>query len=213
MFRKAAVAAGLSLAFASAQVQAKGFEALLQGDYAFTGEASCLISPDGFNSNHTPIEKLPGTKTPARFPRISSLSVTGVRTFNGDGTGTLKARVVSISHPFVLPSLAIYERGGVHSLDIWSSFTYTVTADLKVLITTPEVNGKILTGENAGGTTRFTIPPFEGFVSQDHRSVTLAHEEPGIEAHEFFKANGDLAGTDSRICHRSRVLLERKGGK
>jgi len=37
MLRKAAVVAGLSLAFAVSTVQTKGFEALLKGDYAFNG--------------------------------------------------------------------------------------------------------------------------------------------------------------------------------
>lgn len=213
MLRKAAITAGLSLAFAGASVQAKGFEALLKGDYAFTGESSCLVSPDGFDGDQTPVDTLPGTSTPARFPYVTSMSVHGVRTFNGDGTGTVRARVVSMNHPYALPpSLPLrpnpfFNRGGVSSVDIWSEFTYTVTPDLKVLISTPRVDGQILSGPRAGQAMWFTVPPFQGFLSDDHRSLTVAHDVPGVEVHYFTDAQ------DYRICHRSRILLERKTSK
>jgi len=62
---------------------------LLNGDYAFTGEASCLVSNTGFNTDLMPQD--------GRF--VVSFSVHGVRTFNGDGTGTLQGRSVGVTHP------------------------------------------------------------------------------------------------------------------
>jgi hypothetical protein len=136
-----------------------------------------------------------------------------VRTFNGDGTGTLVARVISISHPFTVPanpmvpgSMPQFNRGSVSSLEIQSAFTYTVTPDLRLEIVTPVVTGTVLTGPRQGQTVSFTaIPRFHGFISDHLRSLTLAHEEPGVEIHTF--SNGD---SDQRMCHRSRVLHERK---
>ncbi len=214
MLRKAAVAAGLSLAFAGASVQAKGFEALLKGDYAFTGEATCLVSPGGFDGDLTPVD---GATAP--FPRIASFSVQGVRTFNGDGTGSVAARIVTLSHPFALPPNpdtgrpAIYERGGASTVDITSDFTYTVTPDLEVEINTPLLTGKVLTGGRAGQTLEVTqLPVFHGFVSHNLRSITLAHDVAAVEVHKFKNDTGTVLASDSRICHRSRVFLERKGG-
>jgi hypothetical protein len=62
---------------------------LLQGDYAFTGEVTCLVaSPSGFNADLTPQEER----------LIHSASVHGVQTSNWDGTGTVQSRSVSVTH-------------------------------------------------------------------------------------------------------------------
>jgi hypothetical protein len=185
--------------------QARDYERLLKGDYAFAGEAVCLISINGFNPDLTPVGP------PAPFPQILSFSVQGVRTFNGDGTGTVTARVMSISHPFALPTspTPVFNRGAAASVDIESDFTYTVSPDLKVSITTPVINGTVLTGPRAGQTQTITnLPEFTGYISEDLQSLTLAHEVPGIEIHTF--SNGD---SSQRICHRARILHERKSNK
>src|SRR5262245_19116511 len=85
---------------------------LLHGDYAFTGEGTCLVAlPPGFNPDLTPID--------GRF--TSSSSTQGIRTFNGDGTGTVQSRSVSVTHPDTPVTL-----GGASSSDFQASFTYTV---------------------------------------------------------------------------------------
>jgi hypothetical protein len=64
----------------AANAQGQGVNQLLRGTYAFSGEATCLVSPtNGFNPDLTPTNPL------GRF--VASFSVQGVRTFNGDGTG------------------------------------------------------------------------------------------------------------------------------
>jgi len=130
---------------------------LLNGDYAFTGEASCL-------TDLTPQD--------GRF--VVSFSVHGVRTFNGDGTGTLKGRSVGFS-------------GGAFSNDFQALFTYDVESDGTFTTqVTGQLTGKELTGERAGQT--FTIdhfPELSGQISQDHKSLTLASdaatEEDAVE--------------------------------
>ena len=133
---------------------------LLNGDYAFTGEASCLVSNTGFNTDLTPQD--------GRF--VVSFSVHGVRTFNGDGTGTLKGRSVGFS-------------GGAFSSDFQASFTYDVASDGTFTTqVTGQLTGKELTGERAGQT--FTIdhfPELSGQISQDHKSLTLASDAPTEE--------------------------------
>src|SRR5262245_43075886 len=75
----------------------------LKGVYAFTGTAGCLVSASnptgqaggpsagGFNSD---LEPVPGARMWSQ-----SFSVEGVRTFNGDGTGTIKGTSVSVTVP------------------------------------------------------------------------------------------------------------------
>ncbi len=205
MVRKLSVVAGVALAFAGASVQAKDFEALLKGDYAFSGEATCLVSVGGFDADLTPVD------APAPFPRVQSFSVNGIRTFNGDGTGRVVARVVTLAHPFALPTAPtpIFNRGGAGSIDIESDFTYTVTPALEVVVQTPLVTGTVLTGTRAGQTMAITnLPLFQGNLSANRQGLTLAHNEPGVEHHAF--SNGD---SDFRICHRSRIFLERRTSK
>ena len=165
---------------------------LLQGDYVFAGEATCLVAlPPGFNADLTPKD--------GRF--TVSFSVQGVRTFNGDGTGTLHGRAVSLSHPDTPVVL-----GGAGSSDFQASFTYNVAPDRTV---TTELSGPLtgteLTGARASQT--FTIdnfPPLRGLISQDHKSLTLASEEPVVEVITF---SGGPNPVQPRICHRSRILL------
>lgn len=205
----------------SGAAEAKNFNHLLRGDYAFSGEATCLVSPNrvdpttgelipgGFNTNLTPFGP------PAAFPFVISFSIQGIRTFNGDGTGSVVARIVSISHPSAVPSPVVspytpfFNRGGATSGDIQATFTYEVAPDLTFTIQTPVVNGQLDSGTRAGQTVTITnIPDFLGKISGDHHTLTLAHELPAVETHTF--SNGDVS---KEICHRSRILLELKGGK
>ena len=101
----------------SGVADAQGLNHILRGTYAFTGEGACLVSPTGgFNPDLTP------TNPAGRF--VISFSVQGVRIFNGDGTGTLSGRAVSITHSDVAAVL-----GGASSNDFQASFTYNVVPD------------------------------------------------------------------------------------
>ncbi len=63
---------------------------LLKGQYGYTGSASCLLSPFGFNSR---FEVVDGNS------RSNSSNVEGIRTFNGDGTGTDKSTTLTLAVP------------------------------------------------------------------------------------------------------------------
>jgi hypothetical protein len=173
----------------SGNAQGQGLNQLLKGHYAFSGEGTCIVSPtDGFNPDLTPIDPV------GRF--VVSFSVQGVRTFNGDGTGTMRARTVNITHSDVAAVL-----GGGSSTNIVSSFTYQFAADgtVSTLLSAP-LTGTVLTGPRTGQT--FTIDqfPLSGLVSKDRRTLTLASVTPAVEVVTY--SNGDV---QHRLCHRSRI--------
>jgi hypothetical protein len=160
----------------------------LQGDYAFTGEGSCLSSVSGFNANLTPAGPSFG----------EAFSVQGVRTFNGDGTGTIHDAVsVSTVIPAGTPQAV--------AASFEASFTYVVAAnDTYTTALDGPLTGTFLSGPRAGQT--FTVVGFtlSGRIAEDRKSATLASPTTEIETQTL---------SDSivfRICSRSRVLLKIK---
>jgi len=174
----------LILVWAAVAAADPGNPKRLHGDYAFTGEATCITSPLGFDPDLTP----KGTYF------ITWFSVQGVWTFNGDGTGTREGRAVSvIGAPFP----------GASSQDFQAPFTYVVgpNGTFTTALSSP-LTGMVLTGTRAGQT--FTIDQIQltGIISKDKKSLTIAADEPQIETVTY--SDGTV---HPRICHRSRVLL------
>jgi hypothetical protein len=181
----------------------------LKGDYAFTGAAQCINSTTGFTANfqalcadtHQPIGAQPNPANPRNScPGVFAhgFSVEGVRTFNGDGTGTLSGQSVSIDPPPNTGSL------GAASESFTASFTYSVLNDgmVQTQIVPGSFQGTVLTGPRAGQT--FTIDQIEldGLVSNNRQALTIASIDPQVETQHF--SNGD---SRFRICHRSRSLI------
>jgi hypothetical protein len=159
----------------------------LKGKYAFTGEGSCLSSKEGFNPNLTAIGGFSS----------HSFSVQGVRTFKGDGTGTVAGTAVEITPPpFPNPEAS--------SETFFFKFTYTVAKD--GTITTDLVPGSylgtFLTGPRTGQTYQIDKFSLSGMASNDNKVLTLATGTTEVETHTF--SNGDVR---PEICHRSRVLI------
>jgi hypothetical protein len=162
----------------------------LKGEYAFTGTAACLSTAapgPGFNPNFTPTDGSFG----------QSFTVEGIRTFNGDGTGTVKGSSMGITIPANVNSAG--------SDDFSFSFTYSVNDDDTWTSNVTGVEtGTIKTGPLAGQT--FTIthsPPSTGMISRNASTLTLATLDPTVEIVTF--SNGDV---HKRICHRSRVFIK-----
>lgn len=192
MIRKFALPiAGVMLLLTGGSDAAEKDDNVLQGDYAFTGEAACLIAPNGFTNDLTPIND--------NASQIS-FSVQGTRTFNGDGTGTVQGRAIVINPP---PAAANTAPSG-SSQDFSYDFTYEIAAD--GTITTHMVPGTylgtFLTGTRAGQS--YTIDHFSlsGVVSKDKRAITLTTATTEVETHTF--SNGQVL---PRICHRARSLI------
>ena len=166
----------------------------LKGDYGFTGTAACLSTAaagPGFNPNLTPTDGSFG----------QSFASEGIRTFNRDGTGTIKGSSMGITIPANVNSAS--------SDDFSFSFTYTVNDDGSwTSVITGVETGTIKTGPRAGQT--FTIsnsPTSTGIISNNGSTLTLATLDPTVEIVTF--SNGDV---HKRICHRSRVFIKLSDG-
>jgi hypothetical protein len=186
----------------------------LQGDYAFTGTAACLYAPGstppapapapgtpranaGFNPNLTPVDG-------RAFSR--SFSVEGIRTFNGDGTGTVKATAVGIvPPPTPQPPGAPAFPPDASSETFTFSFTYTVFPDgtWTTDMVPGSFSGTVVTGPRTDQTFTIDVLPFTGLIGEDAKVLTLATVDPTVETVTF--SNGDAW---PRICHRSRVLVK-----
>ena len=197
----------------------------LKGAYGFTGTAACLVAPghvgdpngpplnnptpgvalanSGFQPDLRPNDALPGSSTQSYS---HSFSVEGIRTFNGDGTGTVKGTSVGITvRPTPGPGGFPHFPPSAGSADFSFSFTYTVTGDGGWTATM--VPGSYTETYTAGPRTGQTatvdaIPPVTGMISQDGKTLIAAHTAPVVETHTY--SNGDV---DPQICHRSRVYI------
>ena len=181
----------------------------LKGEYGFAGASHCITSSVGFNASnealcgdtHQPISFQPNPSSPRNAcPGVFALtsSVEGVRTFNGNGTGTVQGRNLSLTVPPNTASL------GASSDDFSFSFTYSVDdGDSFTSEVVPgSYQGQILTGNRAGQTYTINQINVEGLISNDKKSLVIASVEPTVERQQF--SNGDVR---YRMCHRSRALI------
>jgi hypothetical protein len=208
--------ASLSVAWDSS---ALGAPSQLKGNYGFTGEASCLTvsvpheSDAGFNSLFQP-EIINTATGQRREVNVLSFSVLGIRTFNGDGTGSIRGTTVSTSFD---PTMGL---GGfvrsANSNEFEGQFTYEVDKDgfITTEIVPGSLVGKILNGPRAGQSLLVSGFALAGGASVDNKTLLLATAEPVIETVKFFNIdvdpNSPTAVPNSiqkRICHRSRVLI------
>src|SRR5258708_31324900 len=167
---------------------------LLKGEYGYTGSASCILSPFGFNCR---FEVVDGNS------RSNSSNVEGIRTFNGDGTGTDKSTTLTLTVP---PTPGFQPNAGSSTSSF--SFTYTVSEDGGwTANAVPGTNkGTVLTGPRAGQT--FTVQngaPVTGLISRDGSTLTVADLTPAVETITY--SDGFVI---HRICQRSRVFIKLK---
>lgn len=162
----------------------------LKGSYAFTGEDVCLVASGGFNASLQAI----GTAFSA------SSSAAGIRTFNGNGTGTFTNRSTTTTVP---PTVGFLPSAG--SSEGGASFTYTVADDTYTSENVPGTDkGTILTGPRAGQTFKLEgVPKATGMISADGHTLVTSILTPGVETITY--SNGDV---ELRICHRSRVYIK-----
>jgi hypothetical protein len=193
----------------------------LKGAYGFTGTASCVVAQghvgdpngpplpnptpgvalanSGFNANLQVLD------VPGAFSR--SFSVEGIRTFNGDGTGTVSGTAVNVTvKPTPGPGGFPHFPPSASGADFSFSFTYTVNAD--GTWTSTMVPGSYSETFNFGPRTGQTatvdaIPPQSGMISRDGKTLIVAHLAPVVETHRY--SNGDVT---PEICDRSRVLIK-----
>jgi hypothetical protein len=175
----------------------------LHGDYAFSGEAFCLTSPNGFSN----FRALPPSS-------IITFTVQGVRHFNGDGTGTiLKSRSVSIN-----PDENNSGQGPVSVSEFYGTFKYTVAPDHSIHVEQDPLTTTVILGPNPGASEIWTDINFDGYVSEDFKTITAATPgptpaHPGLAIEFGHNPNVANSPTMKRACHRSRIMVKIGGGE
>jgi len=141
--------------------------------------------------------------------------VIGIRTFNGDGTGTVKGTTVGVTvRPTPGPNGYPHFPPSAGSSDFSFSFTYTVdgnggwTATMvpgsytQTHTTGPRSHFNPANGGVDQTSTVDAIPPVTGMISKDGKTLIAAEDTPAVETHTY--SNGDVW---PEICHRSRVFI------
>jgi hypothetical protein len=189
------------LAFASTAMAQSRTE-MLKGDFAFTANVVCLNSPAILFPTYQPPAGFTADLRPLGFSNVSSFSSQGVRTFNGDGTGSASTRSV-----FVAP-------GAAGASDASNQFTYSVAADRTLTIDDGPIFAVAAAGPGAGRQNTITnLPTLVGRVSLDGKSLTIATFTPGVETSTRLVPAPELVDM-VRICHRAAnaVLISRTPG-
>ena len=159
----------------------------------------------GFQPNFRPNDAIPGNGPQNSF--ATSFSVIGIRTFNGDGTGTVKGTTVNVTSrptPGPFPTFPNFPPSAGSS-SFQFSFTYTVDGQggWTSVMVPGSYSQNHLTGPRAGQTSTIdAIPPITGMISNDGKTLIAAHTAPDVEIHSY--SNGDVW---PEICHRSRVFI------
>ena len=179
----------------------------LKGTYAVSGETICLISttvrggspvsPSGFDPNTLAPNVVNGQMA---FTSILSFSFHGVRKFDGNGSGTVKGRLVGInSSPTQSPNAFV---PGGNATDIDGTFIYDVASDGTISTTIVSFDTSSIAGPRTGQTGTNSGYSLVGRASVLNYGFTLTTDVPQIETVTF--SNLDV---QERICHRSRTLI------
>ena len=164
------------------------FNQLLRGDYAFTGEAFCVISPSGFTNF-----------TPNGEAFFRPFSIQGTRTFGGDGTGTVVFKLVGIRIGD--------EQINANSAEGSGDFTYTVAPDRSVTIDQGPVTTTGVAGPGAGSVSVLTGVKFSGQLSSDGKTLIFSTEGPSVETSTGTNPDGSPS-VRYQICTRARTAIK-----
>ncbi len=177
----------------------------LRGDYAFTGDASCVSSSQGITGSF------------AIYPASSSsFSVEGVRRFNGDGTGAIvSGRLITINNGNNGAGI-----GPVTVSTFTADLTYTIAPDHSIHMDHGPLTVVQTIGPNPGITGVVTGFRLDGHVSQDFNTITSATAapnpaNPGLTleyVHYTVNPRGPLPPDETHACHRSRIMVKIDSG-
>jgi hypothetical protein len=198
---------------------------MLYGQFAFTGSSGCLVAPGTASSAPSPGNRTPApgagfdsaTGTTPITPSTSffdSTTVEGIRTFNGDGTGSVTGTEMGFA-PRPTPNGTATTGNGPYpafppsaeSFNFSYQFTYTVNPDgsWTANVVPGSFKGTFLTGPRSGPPAQtFTVvnfPELSGLIGTFGQTLTVATLTPTVETTIY--SNGDVF---PKICHRSRVL-------
>jgi len=171
----------------------------LKGQYAYSGEASCLYSPSGFNTT---------TLTPLGSSFVSSFSVIGLWTWHGDGTSSLTGRIVSFNQDPLNSSASFTPAAS--TVDITANFKSVVGNDGKTFteeVIPGSLRGKYLNGARVGQFFTIDKATLAGYILNNRTALAMATPGTEIETVTIYDASGkNVLATLPRICHGSRTL-------
>jgi hypothetical protein len=180
------------------------------GNYASTGQQTCLYSSGGFNSDNQPVGST----------WINSVNEKGTWTFKRDRTGSAHFRGVQITHP---GGSSGAPGPGAATLDITLNFTYDVDEEGSITVAINQSTGVFQDGPRAGQSSMvgsIAGPPghISGTVSLDRNSMTFSTGGIGIQTVTLLPfpcsdsspicVGGMLTTpTSYRICNTSRLMI------
>jgi len=205
----------------------------IKGSYAFTGSGVCLWAPGSAASPPPPTNTTPlpnagfcngvGDPSPGCTAQghpvdgkvfSTSFVVEGIRTFDGNGNGTVSGSELTLNVP-PTPQAPGYPAFPPSASTNNFSYQFTYTVDNQGGWTATVVPGSFnvnhVLGGRAGQTsTVANFPHLIGAISDNGKVLELATADPNsltVETVSF--SNGDVW---PRICNRSRVLIQLQNG-
>jgi hypothetical protein len=168
----------------------------LHGQYASTGETTCLIAPLGFNPNLTPKNGLGVIQTSSRE---------GVFTFEHHGKGSADMFSRNVILPYQLPDgTTVPPSAGTQ--EITFDFTYTLKDDgtITIVVGPGPFTSAQKTGPEAGVTFYITGVSMNGVIAPDGKTITLNGGAPDVLT---IKRSDNPNFNAPSICHTSGVLI------
>ena len=197
-------------------------EASIVGRYAYSGTLACLNSSRGFNADFTPITPpppVPGQPAPVTVVAQLIGTISGVRTFNADGTGVNEFAASSLNYtPIVYTNVngqlqAFLSANGIPNAN---SNTQAGTFEWHI------ENGSVMINDNLGNPSGvFTsgtrvgwtvssrdLPSQVGVLGKDLKTITLTQDGPSVEVSILTSPPDQSAQVieTPRICVRERTL-------
>ena len=200
---------------------------ILKGSYAFSGATTCLSSSKGFvdpdnadpeKRNFSPLLEPSGPGVLPTVVAASSQSVQGVRTFDGNGRGTVSGIVHNLNYPPLLyflnsPLGAANNAGAANTSTLRGTFSYEVTPEGMLVIADDPSDGEVTAGNPSilhwKVTTR-NLPKTSAQLGKDLKTISTIHADMGMEVLVVTSPDGETVRTTPRICHRERMLLKLK---
>lgn len=196
-------------------------ETSVVGSYAFAGPTFCLLSNNGFNDDFSPKAAVRGGQS--TVVQHFNTMVSGIRTFNAGGTGTIEVTNHSLNYPgfFYTPTGSIgitfnavspNPAGGGSVAVQRGTFTWHIGADGRLHIAEDPagITGTITKGSSRVGWTvqNFNLPNSVAVLGKDLKTLVVVHEDLQVETSVQTSPDGVVQPAVSRICTRERVMTK-----
>ena len=176
----------------------------IRGQYAGTGEGTCMLAPLGFKPDSTP--SCTDTPQGPRCPAIvQSWSGQGVYSFNTDGTGSITALVQYVVPSFQGPSGIVPASAGVQKMS--AKLHYNVTNEGEIAITADPgtYTAEWISGPNANKIYHMSGWARKGTVAPGGKIIILNSLVTDVIS--FTPPPVDLPPTAKVTCNGSNVLI------